>query len=164
MSILDLIANAATGGSTGIIGGIAGVIGSGINKYANYKDNQQAMLMKAQEYTQELALQKLQNEGKREEDTIALETATNAANTAMRTASYAMPLTSSLVNPIINNILSLIRPCITIGFIGITFFIWCRTNDMTLIQRITDTVLFLTGSSVSWWYGDRQPYSAWSKK
>lgn len=161
MSALDLIANAASGG---VIGGITGVVGSAISHVANYMDNEQTIKAKAQEYSQELALQKLQAENKMQEDSLALEMATNTANTALEEASYSMPLTSTNVSPWINDITSLIRPCITVGSIIIVFFIWCRTNDTTLLQRITDAMLFLAISSCTWWFGIKGTYLAKSKQ
>jgi len=163
-------------------GGITGVVGSGITKYAEYKTKQldlQGELSKSQVELQQMQLEtqrQLQLKDKDNEVELAksadqvLSTSFDAdAAKYLQAAVGAGPITRGLMATV-DFIRGLMRPLITIYLISVTS--WIVFTLYNLVERLLVTspdsaemvgiwaqvvnmVLYLTATAVTWWFGSR---------
>ncbi len=147
--VIDTILAVLTGGATGLVGTIIG-------KVAGYFEFKQKMEFTRLQYGQEVELQKLQHTARvvELESERAIHEVSAAAKT--RSASYRHDASYGQVTKWMITALRAVRPLLTFALILMTTVVYFEADLGTRIL-VTDQILFLTGMSVSWWFGDRSP-------
>jgi hypothetical protein len=177
VSILDSLLSVASGGITGLIG-------TAVQGYYTYKSKQLDIQLEQSKFSHELEQRKLDAVIMEKEyaarTQIADITATaevDKADAAALAASYATEpqqySEKSLLTHAQNWILVLldafravIRPSLTLYLCAITTVIYLQARALLgtdlpsdiaagLVTKIIDTILFLTVTAVTWWYGSR---------
>jgi|TARA_R110001583_G_scaffold4447_1_gene25765 hypothetical protein len=145
--MFELIGTVLTGGATGVIGSVIGKLFGFVDYYVEEKKADK-------DHIRTIEMLRLQNEIGAEENEREMAVAQADADSNMRMASYqhdAMAGTSSIW---VANILRLVRPTLTLGLIvlvGILYF----SADIGGRATIEASVIYMTSSSVLWWFGDR---------
>lgn len=155
--IFGLGASALTGGITGLIG----VFGKGLFAWLGAKVEMQKMKMQQDHEARllDLQLQARRAEWEHESDIAAEET---------RRASYSYADISG--QPLWKwaaSVVTLVRPLLTLMLLGATFAIaytlfWKGAaipyiNTAVTMQEVVATILYLTTTACTWWFGDRPP-------
>lgn len=138
----------------GLLGLFSGAFGSFINKGLG-------IFEKHLDHKQELSLQKLQIEARRQETEHELAIAMEETYSDMRTKSYEHDMSAKSVSPWVNNILRLVRPLLTLFLIVLVGAIWFTVaeNDTSLKIQIVDGVIYMSTAALAWWFGDRAPHN-----
>ena len=145
--MFELIGTVLTGGATGVIGSVIG-------KAFSFVDAWQEEKKAEKDHGRTIEMLRLQNEIGAEENEREMAVAEANADANMRMASYqhdAMAGTSSIW---VANLLRLVRPVLTLGLIilvGILYF----SADIGGKATIEASVIYMSSSSVLWWFGDR---------
>jgi len=148
MGFLELIGSVLTGGATGLIGSI---LSKGIGLFEAYQERKNMQL----EFEHELALLDRQAKLKAQETENALAIANAETAASLREASYRHDTRTGRPHNWVIDTLRLIRPVLTILLIGLTWFIYSTIADATVQMEITASILYMTASAVTWWFGDR---------
>ena len=148
MGFLDVIMTAITGGGFGAIGAIASKI-MGVWEAKEERKN------KALDFQHELALLDKQSALRQAETESELAIATAETAASLREASYAHDTRSGKPYQWVVSILRLIRPVLTIGLLGILGSVYFYVADLSLQAEIVHAFIFMSVSSVTWWFGDR---------
>lgn len=146
--MFGLITSVLTGGATGLVGSL---LSKGIGLFeATQKRKDRAL-----EYEQELKLLDRQAVLRKAESESELAIADAETTGSLREASYRHD--SSLGNPHrwVVDVLRLVRPALTLLLLVLVGIIYASTNDLALVAGITDSVLFVFSSAMTWWFGDR---------
>tara|TARA_Y100000034_G_C6564761_1_gene244528 strand:+ start:41 stop:496 length:456 start_codon:yes stop_codon:yes gene_type:complete len=146
--MLDLLTTVLTGGATGIIGSLLGKAFSFLDFWVEEK--------KADgEHARTLELLDLQNKigAEESERELAIAEATTAGN--LRMASYDHDSSMGARSTWVVDILSLVRPVLTVMLIVLVALIYFNTADAGDRATIVASVIFLCSSAVTWWFGDR---------
>ncbi|MEM7047899.1 MAG: hypothetical protein AAF442_09695 [Pseudomonadota bacterium] len=171
MAIFDA---AATGLATVASGGLFGLLGAVVGAGAKYLERKQKAAGDREERSHELALLQLETErGDRDaENELRIHQAD--ADAAMRTGSYAMPVTVSGVPGWVNAVRSLFRPFLTLalnataavilvllitslGDDSAPIILWLSSEGPAteLITYMVHSLLFAANTATVWWFGDR---------
>lgn len=128
-------------------GGAAGVVGSVIGKAAGYFEKKQEMESRREEYAHELKLLELQMKDASEarENEVAMEA---------RKASYQHDASAGETYRWVATVLRLVRPVLTVVLLILTAIIYTKATEAVRAD-IAAQVIFLTGMTISWWFGDR---------
>ena len=174
MSILDSILSVVSGGVTGLIGTVVG------NIYM-YKSKQLDIDLEKTKAANELAQRKLDAEIQAQERASRTKVAeittagqVDVADAAALAASYNEPQQYSeksllthgqeWIMVFLDALRAVIRPGLTIYLCGITTMIYIQTRSLisgnpgdsfALLERLIDTILYLTTSVILWWFGSR---------
>ena len=128
---------------TVVSGGLSGIVGSLIGKAFSFLDAWQAE--KAASADHQRTLEMLEMQGKMKSD---------EAENEMRIASYTHDTGIGTASQFVVNFLRLVRPILTftlICLLGILYF----QSDAGGKATIEASVIFMSSSSVLWWFGDR---------
>jgi hypothetical protein len=128
-------------------GGAAGVVGSVLGKAAGYFEKKQEMEARREEYSHELKLLELQMKD-------ASEQRENEAAFEARKASYSHDASAGETYKWIAAILRLVRPVLTLLLITLTAIVYMNATEEVRAD-VAAQVIFLTGMTISWWFGDR---------
>ena len=145
--MFEIIGSVLTGGATGIIGSVIGQAG-------RFLETRQKLKKMALEFDQELKLQEMQIEARSAELESERAIAEENAAATIKAASYAHD--ASYGGSIIGNILRFVRPILTFMLLGFSVYVFLEALGDDVIKReISNQILFLTTTAVTWWFGDR---------
>lgn len=147
------------GGLTGLIGGIA-------QKFADYKTKKLELELIQKKTDSEIALRRVDAEIMKEEWTQRTKIAEIETASEDFKASFNEPeLYSEKVKPtskqgwlliFVDFLRGIVRPFLTLYLCGITTILYLQTDGGSVDpQSIVDTILYLTVTAVTWWYGAR---------
>ena len=134
--MLDLLGTVLTGGATGIVGSVLG-------KAFSFLDAWQEEKKAGADHLRTLEMLKLQGEMKADE-----------AENEMQIASYTHDTGIGTASLFVINILRLVRPILTFSLIGLVGILYFQA-DAGGKATIEASVIFMSSSSVLWWFGDR---------
>ena len=134
--MLDLLGTVLTGGATGIVGSVLG-------KAFSFLDSWQEEKKAGADHQRTLEMLKLQGEMKADE-----------AENEMQIASYTHDTGAGTASLFVINILRLVRPILTFSLIGLVGILYFQA-DAGGKATIEASVIFMSSSSVLWWFGDR---------
>lgn len=157
--VMSLLAGPATGlaGSllSNLFGGIAGF----------FKRKQEIEAQKLQQ-AHEIKLLQLNISARGQEMENEQMIAQTEALSSMLTASYQHDASYGPVSPTVAAVLRFVRPVLTLLLILLTAAIYFTVADgasitigddtMTIQQKVTTSVLFMTEMAFSWWFADRR--------
>jgi hypothetical protein len=165
-TVLDGLLNVATGGVLGFFGSVLKVGAAWL------AEEQKRKTMELQ-FAQEKALQELQMAARAAETEQELLIANQNTARELRLASYEHDTGDGLTTyKWVVAILRLVRPTLTLGFLGLTVYIFTVivqggldgvVDGQAVIANIVNSVLFITSSCTLWWFGDRAVAAAGSK-
>jgi len=143
-----MIASALTGGGFGLIGSLA-------SKAIGLFEAGQKRKDKALEYEQELKLLDRQAAltTAETENELALVNAETSAS--LREASYSHDNSVGKPHRWVVDVLRLVRPVLTGFLLILVGGIYVTADDFAMKAGVIDSVLFMTSSAVTWWFGDR---------
>jgi len=146
--MFGVISSVLTGGATGLIGSLL-CKGIGIFEAGQKRKD------KALEYEQELKLLDRQAALKtaESENELAIVNAETAAS--LREASYSHDNSMGKPHRWVIDVLRLVRPVLTAFLLILVGGIYFTTNDFAMKAGVIDSILFMTSSAVTWWFGDR---------
>ena len=178
--MLDII----VGGISSVLsGGLTGLLGVGIQRFADFMNKRQDMAIMKLKFDQDLAMRKIDGEQMAQEwaqrtkvAQIEADATVAAAESAAFSKSFDMEprMYSEKVKPnafasimlvLIDFVRGLIRPGLTVYLCVLTTLIYFQARDLlgdqTLTQaaaldltaQVVSTVLYLTTTCVLWWFG-----------
>jgi hypothetical protein len=166
-------------------GGATGLIGVGLQRYADYKNRQLEMQIAKQKFDQDLALKQIDMQimekewaGRVQVAQTEAEAAADAAASQAFAASYAMepkrysegvPVgkVSGFLLVLLDLFRGVVRPALTVYLCAISTLIYYQARDligraslkpdqaMQIENLIVGTILYLTTTCVLWWFGTR---------
>tara|TARA_R100001377_G_C3168219_1_gene102068 strand:- start:518 stop:976 length:459 start_codon:yes stop_codon:yes gene_type:complete len=146
--MFGVISSVLTGGATGLIGSLL-TKGIGIFEAGQKRKD------KALEYEQELKLLDRQAVLKTAETENELAIANAETAASLREASYSHDNSVGRPHRWVVDVLRLVRPVLTAFLLVLVGGIYFTTNDFAMKAGVIDSVLFMTSSAVTWWFGDR---------
>lgn len=151
-----------------VLGGFTGLIGGAIQKIADYKTAKLKAEIAKADREHDLAIRKLDNEAMAQEWAQRTKVADIEADAQVQVASYNEPgRYSKSVKPTtgqgwvlvcLDALRGSIRPILTVYMCIIStamFYKALKSGASIDPKPIVDTILFLTTTSVSWWFGSR---------
>ena len=141
--------------SSVLTGGATGLIGSLLSKAIGIFEASQRRKDKALEYEQELKLLDKQAALKTAETGNELAIANAETAASLREASYSHDSSMGKPHRWVVDVLRLVRPVLTAFLLILVGGIYFTTNDFAMKAGVIDSVLFMTSSAVTWWFGDR---------
>jgi hypothetical protein len=145
-----------------VSGGLVGVAGFGLKALFAWLNTKAEMQKMQLQFDQEYRLQQLAQQGRERE----MENEREIAAEETRQRSYDFMPIKQEVWRWVASINSLMRPTITMFFMFLTTALTIRliwggpipyVNTHALIKELVALTVFLTASSVTWWFGDRPP-------
>jgi len=146
--MFGVISSVLTGGATGLIGSLL-TKGIGIFEAGQKRKD------KALEYEQELKLLDRQAVLKTAETENELAIANAETAASLREASYSHDNSVGRPHRWVVDVLRLVRPVLTAFLLILVGGIYFTTNDFAMKAGVIDSILFMTSSAVTWWFGDR---------
>ena len=146
--MFGMIASALTGGGFGLIGSLA-------SKAIGLFEAGQKRKDKALEYEQELKLLDKQAALRTAETENELALADAETSASLREASYSHDNSMGKPHRWVVDVLRLVRPVLTGFLLILVGGIYFTTDDFAMKAGVVDSVLFMTASAVTWWFGDR---------
>lgn len=168
---------AAVGGTiaTGGVGGVLGLIGSGITTFfrnKKEKEEREARIREKQlDYEHELKLYELEEKTARREDEHELDVVNSKGSWSGLEASYRAEAAIPVKSAVVSAILRLVRPALTFTLMGLTAYIFYVLTDPSsgttwkfalgettraeLVTYTVKTVVLSASTAVVWWFGDR---------
>ena len=146
--MFGVISSVLTGGATGLIGSL---LSKGIGSF----EASQRRKDKALEYEQELKLLDKQAALRTAETENELAIANAETAASLREASYAHDNSLGKPHRWVVDVLRLVRPVLTALLLVLVGGIYFTTDDFAMKAGVIDSVLFMTSSAVTWWFGDR---------
>ena len=146
--MFGVISSVLTGGATGLIGSL-------LSKGIGIFEASQRRKDKALEYEQELKLLDKQAALKTAETGNELAIANAETAASLREASYSHDSSMGKPHRWVVDVLRLVRPVLTAFLLILVGGIYFTTNDFAMKAGVIDSVLFMTSSAVTWWFGDR---------
>jgi len=146
--MFGVISSVLTGGATGLIGSL-------LSKGIGIFEASQRRKDKALEYEQELKLLDKQAALKTAETENELAIANAETAASLREASYSHDSSMGKPHRWVVDVLRLVRPVLTAFLLILVGGIYFTTNDFAMKAGVIDSVLFMTSSAVTWWFGDR---------
>jgi ABC-type protease/lipase transport system fused ATPase/permease subunit len=145
--MFEILGSVLTGGATGIIGSIIGQAG-------RFLETRQKLKKMKLEFSQELQLQEMQIEARSAELESESAIAEENAAASIKAASYVHD--ASYSGSVIGNILRFVRPILTFMLLGFSAYVFLQAiGDPAIKREISNQILFLTTTAVTWWFGDR---------
>ncbi len=174
MSILDSVLSVMSGGITGLVG-------TALQGYYTYKSKQLDIDLEKNKAANEIELRKIDIQMQAQEwasrtqiAEITAQGETDKADANALIASYNEPQqyseksmlshTQEWVMVGLDALKAIIRPGLTVYLCAITTMIYLQTRAMigdntgdsfAVLQKLIDTVLYLTTTCVLWWFGSR---------
>ena len=145
---MELILSVLTGGATGILGSVLGKI---FNVFDFWIEEKKA----AAEHTRVIEMTRLQSELRQEELENELAIVEEQASADLRAASYRHDRSVDVGYPWVGAVLRLVRPVLTVLLICIVWYIYATTADIARQDTLIQSVVFMSSTSVLWWFGDR---------
>jgi len=146
--MFGVISSVLTGGATGLIGSL-------LSKGIGIFEAGQKRKDKALEYEQELKLLDRQAALKTAETENELAIANAETAASLREASYSHDSSMGKPHRWVVDVLRLVRPVLTGFLLILVGGIYFTTDDFAMKAGVIDSVLFMTSSAVTWWFGDR---------
>ena len=146
--MFGVISSVLTGGATGLIGSL-------LSKGIGIFEAGQKRKDKALEYEQELKLLDRQAALKTAETENELAIANAETAASLREASYSHDNSMGKPHSWVVDVLRLVRPVLTGFLLILVGGIYFTTDDFAMKAGVIDSVLFMTSSAVTWWFGDR---------
>ena len=146
--MFGVISSVLTGGATGLIGSL-------LSKGIGIFEASQRRKDKALEYEQELKLLDKQAALKTAETENELAIANAETAASLREASYSHDSSMGKPHRWVVDVLRLVRPVLTAFLLILVGGIYFTSNDFAMKAGVIDSVLFMTSSAVTWWFGDR---------
>lgn len=150
-----MITDLMFGGITGLIGGIA-------EKITAYKTKQLEIELEKQKFANELALRKVDAEIMAQEWAARTKVADIEATAKVEVEDSKAFATSYQMEPKTYGIKWLdalrgsIRPALTLYLCAVVTLMYMRTDGGSInAQSVADTILYLSVTSVCWWFGSR---------
>jgi hypothetical protein len=147
--MVEFILSALFGGTTGLVGSLLGRVFGWLETREKRKNMEL-------EFTQEIKLIEAQARVRGEELEAEAAIADIAAASEMRTQSYRHDMSAEGAHRWVISTLRMVRPILTLMLIAITAGITFTFPTATSYD-IANQVIYLTGMSVAWWFGDRAP-------
>tara|TARA_R110001599_G_scaffold47866_1_gene138414 strand:+ start:11 stop:469 length:459 start_codon:yes stop_codon:yes gene_type:complete len=146
--MFGVISSVLTGGATGLIGSL-------LSKGIGIFEAGQKRKDKALEYEQELKLLDRQAALRTAETENELAIANAETAASLREASYSHDNSMGKPHRWVVDVLRLVRPVLTAFLLILVGGIYFTTNDFAMKAGVIDSILFMTSSAVTWWFGDR---------
>jgi len=146
--MFGVISSVLTGGATGLIGSL-------LSKGIGIFEAGQKRKDKALEYEQELKLLDKQAALRTAETENELAIANAETAASLREASYSHDNSVGKPHRWVVDVLRLVRPVLTAFLLILVGGIYFTTNDFAMKAGVIDSILFMTSSAVTWWFGDR---------
>mgnify|MGYP003627870918 FL=1 len=146
--MFGVISSVLTGGATGLIGSL-------LSKGIGIFEAGQKRKDKALEYEQELKLLDKQAALRTAETENELAIANAETAASLREASYSHDNSMGKPHRWVVDVLRLVRPVLTGFLLILVGGIYFTTDDFAMKAGVIDSVLFMTSSAVTWWFGDR---------
>lgn len=151
--IISLIAGALTGGGFSIFT-------KGIDLFDRHLRHKQDATMRQMEYAHEMDLLSKHDELRAAERESELEIAVATGSAQSLTASYVHDASYGVPSQLASTILRFFRPALTLILLGVSVWgihrlISTGNADPALIAASVESLLYLTGLAISWWFGDR---------
>ena len=146
--MFGVISSVLTGGATGLIGSL-------LSKGIGIFEAGQKRKDKALEYEQELKLLDKQAALRTAETENELAIANAETAASLREASYSHDSSMGKPHRWVVDVLRLVRPVLTGFLLILVGGIYFTTDDFAMKAGVIDSVLFMTSSAVTWWFGDR---------
>ena len=146
--MFGVISSVLTGGATGLIGSL-------LSKGIGIFEAGQKRKDKALEYEQELKLLDKQAALRTAETENELAIANAETAASLREASYSHDNSMGKPHRWVVDVLRLVRTVLTGFLLILVGGIYFTTDDFAMKAGVIDSVLFMTSSAVTWWFGDR---------
>lgn len=140
--------------TTVIGGGIAGLIGSAVDKVFGWLETREKRKVLAMQHEHEqkrwdFDLKVQQSEQEHEQAIAAFE-----AEREMRSASYQHDTGYGTAPNWIIGLLRLVRPALTVLLLAMTALVYVRAPEFNRAD-IAEQIVFLASMSIAWWFGSR---------
>ena len=146
--MFELLGSALLGAGTGGIGMIFGGLGKAFSWWTEQKE-------KDADHQRTIEMTKLQHNLRSQELEIEREIALEDAAAQMRVASYQHDANGGQTSQWVTDLKALVRPTLTGGMIVLLGVIYWTVVDFAAQQEIVSAVIYMSTSSVTWWFGDR---------
>lgn len=159
---MDFLGDLLALGGAAVTGGLTGVIGFGIKGLLAWLGAREERTRLKMQQDHELALLDRQLQARAAETEHEREIAAEET----RQASYSFANVAQPVWKWAASIISLMRPAITLYLlIATTALAWAvmfgkplpYVDSPAIVKEIVTTVVYLTATAVTWWFGDRPP-------
>ena len=149
MIVVEFIMSALFGGTTGLVGSLLG-------RVCGWLETREKRKNMELEFAQEIKL--IEAQARVRADEMEHESAIAEVNAAseMRTQSYRHDMSAAGAHKWVISTLRMVRPVLTFSLIAVTAAITFTFPTATSYD-IANQVVYLTGMSVAWWFGDRAP-------
>jgi len=147
------MANAIALGLDAAAGGLFGIIGSTLGRFAGYFEQRQQYVQERARWGHEYKLHELNMQSRHQETELELALTAQQGSWTGLEASLKAEAALGKASQWVINILRLVRPAITLLLWIITTMIFLKTED----RAIVDAALFAATAATLWWFGDRAP-------
>jgi hypothetical protein len=142
---------------TTVFGGpIVGVLGSVVSGVVGYFEKQQQIESDRVRFAHEAHLLEKHIAARGQELESERDIAAISADASMLRGSYRHDASYGDTGPIVNSILRLVRPILTIALIGLVAALVIAQDQTLDRQGIALKVLFLCEVAITWWFADRR--------
>ena len=146
--MMDMIFSVLTGGATGILGSVLGMVFNFADVFIEEK--------KAKgEHERTIEMHRLQSELRADELESEVAIVQEQSAGAAQVASYAMMTGVEVPYPWVAAILRLMRPVLTVMLVCIVGYIYASSDDLAQQETIIQSVIYMSSTAVLWWFGDR---------
>jgi hypothetical protein len=159
---MDFLGDLLSLGGAAVTGGLTGVLGFGVKALFGWLGEREKRASQKMQNEHELALLDKQIQARGQE----MEREAEIAAETTRQSSYEYANVRQEVYRWVASLVTLMRPAITLYLLVATSYIGWRLLkgtpipyiDMKLLSKeVVTTVVYLTATSVTWWFGDRPP-------
>jgi len=150
------MATALTLGLDAAAGGLFGIVGTALGRFAGYFEQKQQNVQERARWGHEYKLHELNMAAQHQETELELALSAQQGSWAGLEASIKAEAALGKASQWVINILRLVRP-------AITFILWLITAAIFLITQesaITEAAVFAATAATLWWFGDRAPKSS----
>jgi len=134
-------------------GGVFGIIGTALGRFASYFERKQVFKQEQQRWSHEYKLHELNMQARAQETEMELALAEQAGSWAGLEASIQADASIGQAAQWVINILRLVRPVLTLLLWLITGWIFAKTQNGAIIEA----AVFAATAATLWWFGDRAP-------
>lgn len=134
-------------------GGLFGIVGTALGRFASYFERKQAFLQEQRRWAHEYKLHELNMQARAQETEMELALAAQAGSWAGLEASIQADAAIGQASLWVINILRLVRPVLTLLLWLITGWIFSRTQNGAIVEA----AVFAATAATLWWFGDRAP-------
>ena len=147
------MANALALGLDAAAGGLFGIIGTALGRFAGYFERRQQHTQERARWGHEYKLHELNMAAKHQETELELVLTAQQGSWAGLAASIKADAALGKSSQWVVDILRLVRPLITLSLWCITVIIFLQTEDSAIIEA----AVFAATAATLWWFGDRAP-------